>query len=224
MSAFIGRSSSDERFARTRRRFDAIEFVGYGAFGVVHKARDIQLDRDVAIKMLRPSKSESRNLRRRFMREARAAASLEHPGIVRVLDVGRCEEIPFIVSAFVPGIDLARWFVQRDRHLLPNEAATIVREVAEAVHFAHTRGVLHRDIKPGNVLLRVLEPSTESTWSWRPELTDFGLAKRIDDETTGDNDLTVDGAIQGTVRYMSPEQAMGGAKISELPRICFRWV
>jgi serine/threonine protein kinase len=157
--------------------------------GVVYKARHTKLDRLVAIKM--PIRGGSDVAR--FRAEAKAAAQLEHPGIVPIFDVGEENGRPYFAMGLVQGGSLARR-VTRQGPLSPRDAAALVRAVAEAVHYAHERGVIHRDLKPANILL---------TQDGAPKLTDFGIAKRMESAS----DLTREGQILGTPSYMPPEQA-----------------
>jgi eukaryotic-like serine/threonine-protein kinase len=175
-------------------RFELIEAVGVGAFGTVYKARDPQLDRVVAIKVPRAGNVASNEDRDRFLREARSVAQLSHAGIVPVHEVGEHEGLPYLVSDFVGGLSLADFLT--GRRPAPREAARLVAEVADALQYAHGRGVIHRDIKPSNVMIDD---------HGRPHLMDFGLAKREAGEVT----MTLDGQVLGTPAYMSPEQAKG---------------
>ena len=175
-------------------RFELIETVGMGAFGTVYKARDPQLDRVVAIKVPRAGNITTGEDRDRFLREARSVAQLRHPGIVSVHEVGEHEEVPYLVSDFVRGLTLSDLLT--GHRPSPREAARLVAEVAEALQYAHDQGVIHRDVKPSNILLDDED---------RPHLMDFGLAKRDAGEVT----MTLDGQVLGTPAYMSPEQARG---------------
>ena len=173
--------------------FQLLNQVGMGAFGCVWKARDTQLDRIVAVKIPRRGQLESAETEQ-FVREARAAAQVKHAGIVSVHEVGREDETVFIVSDFIDGATLQQWLVEQS--LSPRESAELCVKLAEALHAAHEAGVIHRDLKPGNILL-----DRDGT----PHITDFGLAKRDNREIT----MTVDGQVLGTPAYMSPEQAEG---------------
>jgi serine/threonine-protein kinase len=175
-------------------RFELIEAVGVGAFGTVYKARDPHLDRTVAIKVLRAGNLATNEDRDRFLREARSVAQLSHAGIVPVHEVGEHEGLPYLVSDFVAGPTLADFLT--GRRPAPREAARLVAEIADALQYAHGRGVIHRDIKPSNVMIDD---------AGRPHLMDFGLAKREAGEVT----MTLDGQVLGTPAYMSPEQAKG---------------
>jgi WD40 repeat protein/tRNA A-37 threonylcarbamoyl transferase component Bud32 len=175
-------------------RFELIETVGIGAFGTVYKARDARLDRVVAIKVPRAGSLATEEDRDRFLREARSVAQLRHPGVVPVHEVGEHEGVPYLVSDFVRGVTLADLLTARRPP--PREAARLIAEVAEALQYAHEQGVIHRDVKPSNILLDD---------AWRPHLMDFGLAKRAAGEIT----MTLEGQMLGTPAYMSPEQARG---------------
>ena len=173
--------------------FEIIDQVGAGAFGTVWMARDSELDRTVAIKIPRSNQlsAEETDL---FLREARAAAQLKHPNIVTVHEVGRQKETVYIVSDFVRGVTLSDWL--SGQQPTARDAAELITKIAEALHHAHEAGVIHRDLKPGNVMI---DPDGE------PHIMDFGLAKREAGEIT----MTVEGKVLGTPAYMSPEQARG---------------
>lgn len=171
-------------------RYVLLEEIGNGSFGTVHKALDSELGRTVAIKV--PHRSGSTDPR--FLREARSAAALRHPGIVAVYDAGRADGICYLVSEFVAGQTLAQR-LQKGRPSF-RQAAQWVADLADALAHAHQHGVIHRDVKPSNILLDA---------EGRPRLTDFGLARR----DIGDGTATEEGQILGTPAYMSPEQARG---------------
>ena len=175
--------------------FEVLERLGIGAFGSVWKARDTELDRTVAIKMPRPGQvgPEHQEL---FLREARAAAQLNHPSIVSVHEIGREGDSVYIVSDYVQGVTLADWLTAN--RIAPKEAAELCAKIADALHYAHERGVIHRDLKPSNIMLDA---------DGEPRIMDFGLAKREAGEIT----MTVEGKVLGTPAYMSPEQAKGEA-------------
>jgi WD40 repeat protein len=175
-------------------RFTVLERLGRGGFGVVYKAADPLLGRHVAVKLPRAGYFSSTEDEERFFREARNAARLQHPHIVRIHEVDRHHGVPYIVSEYIAGRTLAD--LLSERRLGFREAATLIAEVAEALEYAHQQHVVHRDIKPSNILLDE---------SLRPYVTDFGLARRDDLEIT----ITVEGQVLGTPAYMSPEQAAG---------------
>jgi tRNA A-37 threonylcarbamoyl transferase component Bud32 len=176
-------------------KFDLLDFVGLGAFGTVYKARDPE-DRVVAVKVPRSGNLSSRADLDRFEREARSVARLRHPAIVPVHEVGHQDGIPYLVCEFVQGVTLADRLSARP--LAPSEAAQLLAAVSDALQYAHDLGVVHRDVKPSNIMLD--EQST-------PRLMDFGLAKR----DAGDATMTLEGQVLGTPAYMSPEQARGEA-------------
>jgi serine/threonine protein kinase len=175
--------------------FQLLERVGIGAFGVVWKARDTQLDRIVALKIPRKGQLSAEESEQ-FVREARAASQLKHPNIVSVLEVGRYEDRIYMACDFIEGMDLADWLV--DGQPTPHEAAELCATLADAVAHAHWMEVIHRDLKPSNIMLDA---------KGEPHLMDFGLAKRESGEVT----MTIDGKLLGTPAYTSPEQARGDA-------------
>ncbi len=168
--------------------------LGKGGMGVVYKARQISLNRPVALKMLQAGILATEDDLRRFQNEAEAVAMLDHPHIVPILEVGQYEDQRYFSMKLIGGPSLDRAIGRFTTD--PRAAARLVQTVAEAVHHAHQRGILHRDIKPGNV---ILDDRSE------PHVTDFGLAKRVQ----ADSELTQSGAILGTPAYMAPEQASG---------------
>ncbi|HEX3449576.1 MAG TPA: serine/threonine-protein kinase, partial [Isosphaeraceae bacterium] len=171
-----------------------LKVLGKGGMGVVYKARQISLNRPVALKMLQAGILATDDDLRRFQNEAEAVAMLDHPRIVPILEVGQYHEQRYFSMKLIGGPSLDRMIGQFTTD--PKTAARLVRTVAEAVHHAHQRGILHRDLKPGNV---ILDDCGE------PHVTDFGLAKRVQ----ADSELTHTGAILGTPAYMAPEQASG---------------
>jgi WD40 repeat protein/serine/threonine protein kinase len=193
-------------------RFQLLDRVGVGAFGTVWRARDTALDRMVALKIPHASLLTDPADLERFHREARAAAHLRHPGIVTVHEVTTFSGgLPAIVADFIEGITLRG--LEQVRRLTFRESATLVAEVAEALHYAHELGLVHRDIKPANIMVEYINVAGRSASGTgdavagqiRPLLMDFGLALRDTAETT----MTLEGQIIGTPAYMSPEQAAG---------------
>jgi tRNA A-37 threonylcarbamoyl transferase component Bud32 len=193
--SLIGEATTQPREAKVQRvaHFDLLDQVGLGAFGAVWKARDTVLQRTVALKIPRRGQVTAEEAEY-FFRDARAAAQLTHPNIISVYEVGRDGETIYIASKFIEGATLADWIEAHP--LTPREAAALMVKVAEAIQHAHERGVIHRDLKPGNILLDA---------AGEPHVADFGLAKRDAGEIT----MTVDGQVLGTPAYMSPEQARG---------------
>ncbi len=179
------------------RYFGDYELLGElarGGMGVVYKARQVNLNRLVALKMILAGKLAGAHDVERFLTEAKAAAQLDHPGIVPIFEVGEHEGHHFFSMGFVDGRSLAQRVTEGP--LPPRGAAELLLDVARAVQYAHQRGVIHRDLKPGNILLDAHD---------RPRVTDFGVAKL----TEGRSDITGTGQILGTPSYMPPEQAAG---------------
>ena len=177
-------------------QFELIELVGSGEFGKVWKARDTTLQRNVAIKIPRRGRLNSMETEM-FLRDARLAAQLKHPNIVTVHEVGKEDSIIYIVSDFIEGSSLKEWIKQK--RFAPREAAELAATIASGLAHAHESGVIHRDLKPGNVMLDL---------QGIPYIVDFGLAKHDNSEVT----MTEDGQILGTPAYMSPEQARGDSR------------
>ena len=180
---------------KTLGHFELIEQMGVGSFGCVWRARDTELDRTVAVKIPRKDKLDPAESEQ-FLREARAAAQLRHPNIVSVHEVGREADAVFIVSDYVDGVTLGEWLTGKKP--TAREAAQLCAKIADALHHAHEAGVVHRDLKPGNIMLDA---------DGEPHIMDFGLARREAGEVT----MTVEGRVLGTPAYMSPEQAKGEA-------------
>ena len=199
------RSQEDWQLPNPFGRFEIRERIGQGAFGVVWKAYDPQLQRDVAIKVLHPELRSAGSLSQRFIQEARAAARLNHPNIVRVHDAGAIEGISYIAAEIIEGQKLETISPEGPR-FSPRQAAHLIAQLADAIAHSHAQGVLHRDIKPDNVLLQDCQDSKGASRSI-PRLTDFGLARIQDDNIA----LSTTGVLIGTVQYMSPEQLQGNS-------------
>lgn len=175
--------------------YEVLEHIAQGGMGVVYRARDLTLQRPVAIKVPRAGIINSPEDKERFLREARAAARLRHPHICPIYDVREVAGEPCICMAFIEGPTLKQWVQQQQSG--PRQIADLVATLATAVQFAHDQGVLHRDLKPANVLVEAS--------NGQPYLMDFGLAKDLGQE----EGLTASGAVLGTPAYMAPEQAGG---------------
>ena len=182
----------------TGQRFGAYmlgPLLGRGGMGVVYQAQHVHLGRTVALKLLAPELSRSEDFRARFLRESRLAAELDHPGIVTVYDAGEVNDVLFIAMRFVRGTDLAALLQQRGP-LPPDETLSILHQVATALDAAHAAGLVHRDVKPANVMIE----------GQRCYLADFGLTKRSSSDSV---QLTAAGQFLGTVDYVAPEQIEG---------------
>jgi serine/threonine-protein kinase len=184
-------------------RYQVGELLGYGGMAEVHRGRDLRLGRDVAIKMLRADLARDATFQMRFRREAQNAASLNHPAIVAVYDTGEetgptGETLPFIVMEFVNGRTLKEVLGAEGR-LQPRRALEICADMCAALEFSHRHGIIHRDVKPGNVML---------TQTGQVKVMDFGIARAL---ASGATTMTQTSAVIGTAQYLSPEQARGEA-------------
>ena len=184
--------------------YRVLKEVGRGGMGVVYQAEDDRLKRAVAVKAMLPALASRPNAAKRFLREAQAVAAVEHDHIVRIYQVGEDRDIPFLAMEFLRGEPLEER-LKRDGKLPVAEVLRIGREIAEGLAAAHERGLVHRDIKPGNIWLQG-EPGASATGG-RVKILDFGLARAA----SADSALTQEGAIVGTPAYMAPEQARGEA-------------
>jgi eukaryotic-like serine/threonine-protein kinase len=176
--------------------------VGRGGMGIVYCARDKRLKREIAIKVLPPELSFRADIRQRFLREAETAAQLNHPNIVPIYTVEERDNLVYFVMAYIKGDNLGQR-LQQHGPIAPVEVRRILREVADALSYAHNRNVIHRDIKPDNIII------DEETG--RAMVTDFGIARALTD--SGDSRLTATGMAIGTPAYMSPEQSAGDSAI-----------
>lgn len=176
--------------------------VGRGGMGIVYCARDRRLKREIAIKVLPPELSFRADIRQRFLREAETAAQLNHPNIVPIYTVEERDNLVYFVMSYIKGDNLGQR-LQQHGPMPPVEARRVLREVAEALAYAHNRNVIHRDIKPDNIII------DEETG--RAMVTDFGIARALTD--MGDSRLTATGMAIGTPAYMSPEQSAGDRAI-----------
>lgn len=189
----------------TMGRFILRRHLGSGGFGDVFLASDPLLNRDVAIKFPRSRVTVDHATFQRAIREREINAALRHPNVVPIYEAGEHDGLPYIVSEYVDGPDLSQYLQQRKSPLDSNDAIDILIQLADAVEHSHSRGILHRDIKPGNVLLASSTSATDDELSFVPRLTDFGLARLVQ-ERSG---VTRQGILLGTPKYVSPEQAKG---------------
>ncbi|MFG1607163.1 Stk1 family PASTA domain-containing Ser/Thr kinase [Actinoplanes sp. NPDC049265] len=182
-------------------RYQVGELLGYGGMAEVHKGRDLRLGRDVAIKMLRTDLARDATFQERFRREAQNSAALNHPAIVAVYDTGEeisstGEKLPFIVMEYVNGRTLKEVLAQEQR-IQPRRALEMIADICAALEFSHRHGIIHRDIKPGNVMV---------TPNGQVKVMDFGIARAL---ASGATTMTQTSAVIGTAQYLSPEQARG---------------
>ncbi len=175
-------------------RYEILQLLGEGGMGAVYKARDRELDRFIALKLIRPELASSPAILARFKQELLLAHQVTHKNVIRIYDFSEADGVKFITMEFIEGVDLRRLLLDHGK-LAPTEAVDLIRQVCFALHAAHTVGVIHRDLKPQNIMqdkhARIL-------------VMDFGLARSVDSEG-----MTQTGALVGTMEYMSPEQAMG---------------
>jgi hypothetical protein len=198
--------------------YELLEEIARGGMGVVYKARQVSLNRLVALKMILAGQLASPDDVRRFQTEAEAAANLDHPNIVPIYEVGEHQGQHYFSMKLIEGGSLSQAISLQPSAISQKEAARLMATVARAVHYAHQRGILHRDLKPGNILLAGSGPihgvqlggSPDKSGHYEPYITDFGLAKHVE----GDSKLTRSGAIVGTPSYMAPEQARGEKGLS----------
>ena len=176
--------------------YELLEEIARGGMGVVYKARQVSLNRIVAVKMILAGQLASEAEVKRFRTEAEAAANLQHPNIVAIHEIGEHQGQHYFSMDYVKGKSLSELVHARGGPVAPEKAAQLVKTIAEAIQYAHQRGILHRDLKPQNVLMDGRE---------QPRITDFGLAKQI----ARDSNLTATGAVLGSPSYMAPEQAAG---------------
>ncbi len=180
-------------------QFEILEKIGQGGMGIVYRARQKDLDRIVALKVLRNPLLDSDD-RQRLMNEAQAVARLKHSGIVQIYQVGETSDQPYLCFEYVDGSHLGERLARST--MSPEDACKLLRKVASAISFAHEQGIIHRDLKPANILIDA---------DGEPKVADFGLAKLLDcgEHKTNSDRLTKTGALVGTICYMAPEQFTG---------------
>jgi serine/threonine protein kinase len=192
-------ATEDPRLGTVIAGYRIEERIGRGGMGVVYRAEHLNLQRRAAIKIIAPDLAESEGFRERFTREARIAAALQHPNIVTVYDAGEVDGLLYLAMQYIQGEDLAA-ILRADGRLRPYRAIDVCRQVASALDAAHAMGLIHRDVKPANVLIE----------GRNAFLTDFGLTKRVDGTHA---QLTRAGDVVGTIHYVAPEQ-IEGRKVS----------
>ncbi|MFP5371310.1 MAG: serine/threonine-protein kinase, partial [Actinomycetes bacterium] len=180
--------------------------IGRGGMAVVYRAEDLRLGRKVALKLLTPQLADNDQFRQRFMRESRLAASLDHPNIVPIYEAGEAEGQLFIAMRFVLGSDLKGVLAEAGGQLPVHRTLRLFTQIGDALDSAHRAGLVHRDVKPANVLVAADREHTRSASGDHVYLTDFGLTKRTSELSAG---LTGTGHFLGTVDYVSPEQIQG---------------
>src|SRR4051794_25843754 len=171
--------------------------IARGGMGVIYRATHVTLDLPRAVKLITPQFARDRRYLERFRIEAKAAAGVDHPNVVAVHDSGEVDGAPYLVMQYVEGVDLER-LVEREGALAPRRSLALLAQIADGLDAAHAMGVVHRDVKPGNILV-VGEPGSE-----RALLTDFGLAKQLTGTPSGQSEL-----FGGTLEYAAPEQLAG---------------
>jgi serine/threonine protein kinase len=191
----MAEGTDDPRLGSVIAGYRIEERIGRGGMGVVYRAEHLNLRRRAAVKIIAPDLAESEGFRERFTREARVAAALQHPNIVTVYDAGEVDGLLYLAMQYIEGEDLAG-VLRRERRLRPYRAIDVCRQVASALDAAHASGLIHRDVKPANVLI-------EGRTAF---LTDFGLTKRLEGTHA---QLTRAGDVVGTIHYVAPEQIEG---------------
>ncbi|MHC5544883.1 serine/threonine-protein kinase, partial [Singulisphaera rosea] len=193
--------------------YEVLAEIGRGGMGIVYKARDIRLNRLVAIKMIMAGDFASEHHLVRFLVEGETLARLHHPNIVKVYEAGQHEGRPYLALEHVEGITLSDRLKQGP--LPPRTAAVLVERLALAMHYAHQEGIVHRDLKPANILLKRLQEDEDapslasSSLPFHPMITDFGLARGLNLDVS----LTESGVVLGTPSYMAPEQAQNSKRL-----------
>jgi eukaryotic-like serine/threonine-protein kinase len=190
---------------QTIDHYEILEIIGHGGMSTVYRARDTHLERLVALKLMHTHLADKPDFQRRFLAEGRAIAGLDHPNIIKIHEVAFRERRLFLVMEHVEGGTLRSRLEEQmnlNHALEMREVVAMTRQVAQALQYAHDQGIIHRDVKPDNVLLKPDSEGTVTTLGFRALLSDFGLAKRID----GSGPMTATGELLGTLTYMAPEQ------------------
>lgn len=170
----------DNLIGQTLNRYQLTSLLGEGGMGAVYKAHDVTLQRDVAVKIMHPQFARLSDFRERFLQEARTAARLNHAGIVQVYDFGQEKDLLFIVMEFIPGANLGQMLHSlraQNQWIRLDKSIELMRQVALAMDYIHHQGVLHRDMKPGNIMLK---PDPSESLPYLPVITDLGLAKLLE--------------------------------------------
>ncbi len=183
-------------FPKRIGKYEILEEIGRGGFATVYKARDTRLNRIVALKVLHPYRSAEPGFAERFRHEAEVAANLDHPNIVTVYEADEADGQLYLAMKYVPGRTL-RQILETDGSLTSEEALPILEQIASALDYAHAQGIVHRDIKPGNIIVDNAGDGARAT------VLDFGLVKALE----GSTELTRAGTLLGSPEYMAPEQA-----------------
>src|SRR6266496_5858943 len=198
----LGGTALDQEIGMRVAGYRIESVIGRGGMGVVYLAEDLSLQRRVALKLLPPDLSQDAKFRDRFVRESRLAASLDHPNIVPIFEAREADGQLYIAMRYVQGMDL-KSLIQRDGALGLERALWILTQVASALDAAHGAGLVHRDVKPGNILIATAQEPGSAEHVY---LSDFGLTKR----TASDSGVTATGQFVGTLDYAAPEQFEGG--------------
>src|SRR5262245_40522232 len=194
--------ADDPRLGTLLGQYRLDELIGRGGMGVVYLAFDTRLERRVAVKIMAPDVASDPAFRQRFEREARMAAAIDHPNILPIYDTGEVDGVLFIAMRYVEGTDL-RTVIMDGGALPPERAVSLLRQVAGALAAAHARGLVHRDVKPANVLMAAGSAIDEEDHAY---LTDFGLTKPFNQ---AERSMTATGQFVGTIDYVAPEQVEG---------------
>jgi serine/threonine protein kinase len=206
-------SAADFTLENTIGRFQIEQELGRGGFGIVFRAYDPELDRHVALKIPRFDTLSSPQLQKSLLREAKAAAGLDHPNIVPIYEVGESGSLTYIALAYCEGQNLDRWLSERSAPVSSTQVAQLIATLSKTVEYAHQRGILHRDLKPSNVMMVPnfdQEGTSLDEFPFTPRITDFGMAKSVEAALT----QTRSSIFVGTPLYMAPEQAEGRARIT----------